>query len=653
MTLRQENPERLYVFIGSSPGSGTLIRDSCRLAQSLSMPWTVIYIEIFAGLHNSENRHTLAMDHLRLAERLGADTDTLSRLDFIHEVIQYCRSHHATQIALGLSMLPPRGIRIFGDPVKRLTQGNPGIKIHILSELPKPSSLTGPSAAASSGWKSYAFALLILLGCTIMAEACANILSPTNILMIYLVGILVVVSVAGKGPSTLTCILGVLSFDYCIITPRHAFAPTDVQYIITLVVALILTLTISGLINRAKTQAEIIRARETQARLLFELTRELLSVQDLESLFQTSAEKISDIFNCPAAVLVFGKDGALTRHGAAQVTEPEEGWNADIARWVQENGLVAGRDFYRFPEASSLYLPIRDSTGTLGVLAIQPEPEQSLNAERKNLLQALVGQIGASAENIRLSENSREAWKQAEVEKLRSSLLSSVSHDLHIPLSVIKGSASSLLDPSDGLNDDGRRQLLQGIYNESARLERYLRNLLEMTKLGAGASSTKREEQILEDLVGSVLNRLRPDLKDRQIVTHLPETLSMVLVDGLLVEQLLANLLENALKYTPPGSPIEISAAQDGDYVRVDVSDHGPGLEADSQERVFEKFYRGKRDAQRSGAGLGLAICRGVVEAHGGRIWAENRPEGGAQFSFTLPSATTSPHSMTGEAPHV
>jgi two-component system sensor histidine kinase KdpD len=174
-----------------------------------------------------------------------------------------------------------------------------------------------------------------------------------------------------------------------------------------------------------------------------------------------------------------------------------------------------------------------------------------------------------------------------------------------------------------------------------------------MTKLGAGASSTKREEQILEDLVGSVLNRLRPDLKNRQIVTHLPETLPMVLVDGLLVEQLLANLLENALKYTPPGSPIEISAVRVGDFVRVDVSDHGPGLEAGSQERVFEKFYRGKRDAQRNGAGLGLAICRGVVEAHGGRIWAENRPEGGAQFSFTLPSAPTSPHPMTGEAPHV
>lgn len=503
-----------------------------------------------------------------------------------------------------------------------------------------------------TGWKAYAFAVYVLLVCNIMAGACVHFLSPTNILMIYLAGILGVVAKAEKGPSTLICILGVLSFDFFIVPPRFSFAPTDSQYVITLAVVLALTLSISGLINQARGQTDIIRARETKARLLFELIREWMVTPEKADLFETASKKISKIFGCPTLILATRGDAPPFPHGDPQSTFPINS-NPEIIRWVLDHRQAAGRGFPSFPGNKCLYLPILDSVGVVGVLVAAPDYDQPLGEEQRHLLQVLTGQIGFTAENIRLTKNSREAWKQAEVEKLRSSLLSSVSHDLHIPLSVIKGSASSLLDPSDGLNDDGRRQLLQGIYNESARLERYLRNLLEMTKLGAGASSTKREEQILEDLVGSVLNRLRPDLKNRQIVTHLPETLPMVLVDGLLVEQLLANLLENALKYTPPGSPIEISAARDGDFVRVDVSDHGPGLEAGSQERVFEKFYRGKRNTQRNGAGLGLAICRGVVEAHGGRIWVENRPEGGARFSFTLPSAPTSPHPMIGDASHV
>lgn len=503
---------------------------------------------------------------------------------------------------------------------------------------PDKDRVTFSLSPALTGWKAYAFVACALLASSLLAVVCVHVLSPTNILMIYLIGILAVVVRTGQGPSALMCVLGVSSFDYFIISPRYSIAPTDSQYLITLAVILAVTLSISRLINQARAQNDLIRTRETQARLLFELIRELMTSQGRSDLYGTAARRIASIFHCPVLILSVREEEVPTPHGDARDID-QASWDPAIVDWVRRHRLPAGRGSQDFPKAQGLYLPILDSVGLLGVLYVEPSFDQPLRREQNHLLQALTGQVGFSAENIRLSEERREAWKAAEAERLRSSLLSSVSHDLHIPLSVIKGSASSLLDPSDGLDSDGRRQLLQGIYQESARLERFLRNLLEMTKLGAGPGALKRDEYILEELLGSVLTRLRPELRDRPVVIDLQETLPMVQVDGLLIEQLLGNLLENALKYTPDGTPIEISARVTGNFMQVDVSDRGPGLEEGSFERVFEKFYRGKRDAQHRGSGLGLAICRGVVEAHGGRIWAENQKDGGARFSFTLPLA--------------
>ena len=489
-------------------------------------------------------------------------------------------------------------------------------------------------------WKNYAFALVVLAACNGLAWACYGLLDLTNILMIYLIGILAVVSVSGKGPSTLTCILGVLSFDFFMVPPRFAFAHSDTQYLITLGVVLLFTLAISELMARVRRQTETLRFRESRTSALLALSRRLSDLQEREALTRAAVEHIAQIFDSRAAILMPDEKQTLElRAGEAPhfAVNPSE---QRAAGKVFQQGNMAGPGMEDFPGLQTFYLPLVVSGDPVGVLAVQPKnPDRPLAQEQQHLLQALANQIGASLQNLQLSEEGQRARVQAETEHLRSALLSSVSHDLRTPLAVITGSASSLLDPEDHLSPEARRELAQDIYSQSERLNRLLSNLLEMTRLSAGKVELKKEFQPLEEVVGAALSRLEKKLEGREMGTDLPEDLPMVPLDSLPMEQVFINLLENALKYTPEDSPIGISAHVRGKFMKVTVSDSGPGLKKGDEERIFEKFYRGEAALSQGGVGLGLAICRAVVEAHGGRIWAENRPEGGASFCFTLPLA--------------
>jgi two-component system sensor histidine kinase KdpD len=299
---------------------------------------------------------------------------------------------------------------------------------------------------------------------------------------------------------------------------------------------------------------------------------------------------------------------------------------------------MAGRGTDTLPEAEALYVPLMSSGGPVGVLGLRlADPKRPFQPEQLRLLESFANQAGASIENERLAEESEKVRVQAEAERLRSSLLSSISHDLRTPLAVITGSASVLLDPKEPLDTKTQKLLAQDIFDEADRLNRLLVNLLEMTKLSSGALVLNKETQPLEEVVGSALARLQKKLEGRPVRTHLPEDLPMLPLDSLLMEQVFINLIDNAIKYTPNGSQIEITAHVEDNRLRVDVADRGPGLEKGDEKRIFEKFYRGAKVNRQSGAGLGLAICRGAVEAHGGEIWAENREYGGTRFCFTLP----------------
>jgi two-component system, OmpR family, sensor histidine kinase KdpD len=456
--------------------------------------------------------------------------------------------------------------------------------------------------------------------------------------MIYLIGILIVVFKTGKGPSTFACVLGVLSYDFFMVPPRFAFAPTDSQYLITLLVVLVITLAINDLMVRTRYQTEAIRLRESHTAALFTLSCKLAASLEVDLLLPIAVEHIAQIMNSRVIILMPGKDNQLAVEavqGPGFVLNPLE---QKAAKWVFRLGNIAGRGTENFPEAESFYLPLMVSGKPLGVLGVQPRhPGNSVAVEQQHFLQSLANQIGASIENARLAVESQKSRLQIETEQLRNALLSSVSHDLRTPLAVITGSASSLLERKNRLSEKGREELIQDIYDESERLNHLLTNLLEMTKLSTEKIRLKREIQPLEEMVGAALFRLEKRLGERPVKTHLPQNLPMLPLDSILMEQVFINLIENAIKYTPVGSPIGISASRQGRFLRVEIFDQGPGLEKGDEGRVFDKFYRGPKTAGQIGVGLGLTICRSIVEAHGGRIEAKNRSEGGASFSLTLP----------------
>jgi two-component system sensor histidine kinase KdpD len=368
------------------------------------------------------------------------------------------------------------------------------------------------------------------------------------------------------------------------------------------------------------------------------MSQELAATRSTRNLASIAAEHLHGVFDATVALLLDGPDGQLHDAAAGEFAFSPRDEEREIVDWLWVHDKPGGLGTDTLPGAKALYLPLRGAQGRVGVLGVIPaDPRRFGDVEQRARLDVFAGQIASSLERARLAELAQQAHVQVEAERLRSALLSSVSHDLRTPLSVITGAASALVQTGVPLDAPARQDLSQTILEESRRLNRLVRNLLDMTRLSSGVVRITKEWQPVEGIVGAVLGRLEEHMQGRAVETDLPADLPLVPVDGVLLEQLLTNLLENAVKYSPERTPVAIRARRDGNDFVMEVADRGPGVPPELAQMVFEKFYRapGRRDG--GGAGLGLAICRAIVEAHGGRIWVEPRPGGGAAFRFALP----------------
>jgi two-component system sensor histidine kinase KdpD len=367
----------------------------------------------------------------------------------------------------------------------------------------------------------------------------------------------------------------------------------------------------------------------------------------LEFLIQTAGKQLGNIFDGEVVIFVrddaagpldlrFGKETGIASHPV----------NSVVAQWVADHEQIAGAGTDTLPNATALFAPLIGSQRTVGAVGVRPNDSQRFSdPEQRRLLQACASLIALSFERDQSVLKASEAQLQVQAEQLRNALLSSVSHDLRTPLAAIAGASSTLLEGSPGQSEKTKAELLQTVVYESQRMARLVDNLLDMTKLSSGGVVLNKQWQVLEEIIGSSLARLRRELADHPIHVHIPGDLPLLRLDGVLIEQVFFNLLENACQYSPPGSRIEISAWQQCEHVYISVADNGPGLPAGSESRVFEKFYRGlsPKSGGSHGAGLGLAICQAIVEAHGGHIRASNRPGGGAEFVVQLPCAEQAP----------
>lgn len=497
----------------------------------------------------------------------------------------------------------------------------------------------------------YIAAILVTGLATALSAYASRYLDHSNLIMMYLLSIVYIATRFGRGPSIIASILSVAEFDYFCVEPRYHLGTTDWQYIITFTVMLTIAILITTLTSEVQAQAELARSREKRSEALRALTTELSVTRGRDKLVEVALRHMRTFFDAMVGIYLPDLDGRLFEytadHGLVKIERPDN----EIASWVYENKQSCGLGKGPFATAASLYIPLLATQGIVGVLQASPRGESRLNlSDDFQLLETFAHQTALCIEVALFAERTQDAAIQIEREQLRNALLSSVSHDLRTPLATITGASSSLVEDRSTLSDSQKQELSQVIFEEADHLNNLVRNLLEMTKLESGPLTVKKTWHSIEELVGSSMTRLERHLKNRLVHIHVPRELPLVAFDDILLQQVFLNLLENALKYTPDGSPIDIDAGLEPkdkpEWVVVNFSDRGPGLKEGEEDKIFIKFYRSATASQHMGVGLGLAICRAIIKAHGGTISARNREGGGSIFCLKLPIEGSPPASI-------
>lgn len=503
-------------------------------------------------------------------------------------------------------------------------------------------------AARSQRWLPYVYGVGLVAVPTLVGLPLRSFIDPTNLVMLYLLAVVLAALRLGRAPAVLVSLLSVLAFDLVFVQPYHTFAVADAQFVVTFIALLVVGLLIGTLADLGRAQARSAQDRATHTVTLYELSRDLAVVLDPADVARTVMTHVDRVFRGKAAILL-----ASGQHLEPALDSP--GFDLDTgemhaAGWAYGHGQAAGRDTKTLSEVRGTYLPLGSTQGMVGVLGFQPAGQASpLTPEQWRLLEAFASLMAQALTRINLTHEARQAQLLRESEKLQAALLNSISHDLRTPLASITGALSSLRDDAAYLDEAARALLVNTAWEQADRLDDFVGNLLDMTRLEAGVRKVRPELCDVQDLVGVALERLGDRLEKRDLVLEVPETLPPVPMDLPLMAQALVNLLDNALKYSPPDRPITIRAEATGSELHLTVVDKGPGIPEEDATRIFDKFYRVQRSSEVTGTGLGLPISKGIIEAHGGRIWAANQAGGGATFTIVLP-AVSSPNLPIPEA---
>jgi len=621
--------ERILVCVRPNPESDRLVRAARRMAARLKAEWIVAYVESPAQPPLTAAERKAIAGTIKLAEDLGAETIGLSGESVSETLLAFARKRNVSRIVIGKPLHSRWHDRLRGSLLDEIVRGSGGIEVMVIPGGARhPGGRVMALPRSGRGPKPYLVAVGVVVASTLVSWAMFGRFDPSNLIMVYLAGVALLATWYGRRVSVLAAVLSVVAFDVFFVPPHLTFAVSDTQYLVTFAVMLLVGLLISTLAARVKAQAEAARRREARTQILYATSRDLAAAKTVEEAVGAVSRQVSELLQGPAEILLPGPDGRLPPDMAGDARETA------VAQWTLDHRRPAGLGTDTLPGAAALYVPLQGSQSVVGVLGVRPHRTVlPLAPDQVDLVETLARQAASALERFRLAAS-------IETERLRSTLLSSVSHDLRTPLAAITGAASSLLEPTP-LDPAAERTLKESIYDEADRLGRLVTNLLDMTRLESGSLRLNRDWQSVEELVGTALARLERSRKGRVVAVSIPPDLPLVPVDGVLIEQVFVNLFDNAFKYSDPGSPVRVAAGAADRTLTVEVADGGPGLPPGEEDRVFEKFHRA--DARERGFGLGLPICRAIVTAHGGRIWADSRPGRGLVLRFTLPLGEGAP----------
>ena len=632
--------EALLLCIGPDERSEKLVRSTARLAAQLDVPWHCVYIETpkLQRLPDEERQRVLQI--LKLAQDAGATTAALSSNTLAAAIVKYAHEHNLSRVVLGrdTGRRSPWWRNTLTEAVGAL---GPDLDVLQVALPPRRQAvarrlLAPPPTAEEAGatWMRYVWSAIVCAAVTLLTAPLHARLDLANIVMIFLLAVVFTAVRFGRGPAVLAAFLAVGAFDFFYVPPRFTFSVSDAQYLLTFGVMLVVALVIGQLTAVLRFQARVATSREERMRGLYEMSRDLSGALMAEQVAEVAGRFMKAEFDANAALLVADLED---RVGTA-VSAPSlpAGIDPAIAQWAFDHAEAAGHGTNTLPASAILYLPLKAPMRIRGVLAVEPrDPGRLAGPEQRRLLDTCASLVAISLERIHYVDVAQSTTVQMESERLRNSLLAAISHDLRTPLSTLIGVADSMVL----MAEPGTRQaeLAESMREASMRMNSQVSNLLDMARLQSGHVPLNRQWLPLEEAIGGALRAMGPAFDARRVRVKLPADLPLLSVDAVLFERVLCNLLENAGKYTPAGTPVEISAATVDDRVKIFVDDHGPGLPRQREEAIFQMFERGRKESTTPGVGLGLAICRAIVEAHGGRITGETRSGGGARFTIDLP----------------
>lgn len=631
--------ERIIVCVAPNRMGGRVVRAAARLGAASHAELIAVTVESDRQVTRSDQDRTHASEALDLAKSLGMEVVTLSGHDIVHEVFRFAHKRNANLVVVGKPIRSRWKEVLFGSVVDEMVRASGDVDVYVITgdEIEKKANnrLISPAAEGLTV-RGITLGLMLVGTATALGFLFFRPLGLANISMLFVLSVAVAAGRTTRGESAITALVSVLTFNFCFVEPRFTFAVSDAKYVVLFVVMLSVALVINTLTQKLKAQLASSSERERRNSSLYRLSQLLAQQRGKRQLANVAATEIRSVFDGDVVVFLLDK-GRLATLAASESHFEFDSSEMAVATWVGEHRQSAGLGTDTLPGASALYIPLLGAEAQVGVLGFQPG-EKPLDLSAKRLLETFANSLGMALERALLAKESNDARVLAETERIRSTLLSSISHDLRTPLTSITGAATSLKE-----GNPNQMELLDTIHDESVRLSHQIQNLLDMTRLQSGGVELTLEWHLPQDLVATALDQARPSLGSREVVVQNPESLPLLRVDGLLIEKALVNLIENAGRYTPPHATISVITEVSAATLLFHVRDNGPGIAEENLSRLFTPGYR----TPAGGYGLGLAVVKAVTDLHQGTVQARNQATGGAEFTIALPLPSHQP-----EAPH-